>query len=142
MLLGLLSISTFQKTKSFNFPIEAAEITITALAPFMWYLHHKESEMNPAEDAITNSKHKNFWTKSNLWKLFDQKIIGQRFKPKSEKVGDRKLKFDPKDCWPTGVLGNFDSYAISIGKLTAKSLVTIYSILLAQNPKKLLKALK
>ena len=130
VLLGLFSVASFQKTQALD--LGWTEKTIMALALPMWYLHSKDPVMDPPNDAITNPQHPQFWSKENLKKFVDQKIIGQRYKPKSEKVSaDRKIKFQIKDCWPTGVLGNIDAYVVQIGKRAASPLYKLYQVAIA-----------
>ena len=141
MLLGLISIALFQEVKP-AFQFGWTEKTVVALAPFIYYLHYKDPKMDPPVDYTLDTKNKKYWSYKNFWHLFDQLLIGQRFKPKSEKIGDRKIKFAPKDCFPKGVLGNMDAYIVEVGGRAAKPLQVIFNLLTANQIRTVLVSLK
>ena len=69
----------------------------------------------------------------NVRDLLDDYWVGQKYKPKSIRLGDsdEKLTVRKKDCPPVGVCGNVDAYVLQVGKKTFEGvagLVTMYNL--------------
>lgn len=127
LFLTLSIVTPFGEVQAAMTAKDAARIAI-ALLPSFGYLHSKIPEVNPPADYTFNPlKGANFWSKKNIWNIFDQWWIGQKAKKGATPVSPDLTP--SKDCPPSGVCGWLNTYLLDIGIPTAEKLGAIYFLL-------------
>ena len=136
--MGMLTLTVCHHSKAdgkAKAPVFIAKTTaagaVACIAPFYYYMFTKNPVVKPPKDYTLDTSKKKFWTRKNMWSLFDQWFIGQRFKAASFPI-DSSLPKSP-ECLPTGIVGRFHENVVGIGGSAAESLLVLYALLNANN---------